>query len=225
MSNYNSNDNRADSNGSDHFDPAVTEAEQEFAYLEEKKPINRNMVVLLLIAVVGASMIYLMYLRGRFNADQQTPEQLQAAEAVNTFIKEGAGSIKQMEEQLARTERQVAVFQQDSSGQIALTDLKTNPFGFIASTPKTSVQAPAQIITPADPTDAVRLAVSKTKIQMILYSANNSSVTINNWVYKAGDRIVLDNIPFTVKSISAKDVVLSNQAGEFVLTAPGSQGL
>ena len=50
----------------------------EFVYTETSKPINRNAVVLLLIALVGASMVYLMYLRGRFNADQQTSSDAEA---------------------------------------------------------------------------------------------------------------------------------------------------
>ena len=227
MSNYNENDNRSASSAAEQFEQSTGDGEQGYTIAAPRKPINRNLVVLLLIVAVGTSLVYLMYLRSRFDADRQTPEQIQASEAVTSFMKEGVGSITQMQEQLSRTERQVATFQQDNSdGQIAAEDLKINPFSF--GDPKTAVAAVTVGQPKADgpdPADAVRLAVSKTKIQMILYSASNSSVTINNWVYKTGDRIVIDTIAFKVKSISASKVVLSHPMSDFVIETPGSAGM
>ena len=228
MSNFNQNDSRQGANAAEQFEQSLGESEQGYMGASPKKPINRNLVVLLLIVAVGSSLIYLMYLRSRFDADRQTPEQIQASQAVSSFMKDGVVNLAQMQEQLARTERQVAQFHQDNSdGQVAAADLKINPFSF--GVPKASA-APAASASQspqftADPADPVRLAISKTKIQMIVYSATNSSVAINNCLYKTGDRIIIDTIAFSVKSIAASKVVLSHPVGEFVLESPGSTGM
>lgn len=225
MTNHNLNDERADQNASEQ---ANADAEEAYGLPETKKSVNRNFVVLLLIAVVGASMIYLMHMRGQFNANQQNAAQAKSDEAVNQFMKDSEGSIDKLEQDLARTEKQVALFQQDTTaGQIDPGDLKLNPFSFgtpaAAKSTEQAVQAP--VASAMDPSDPVRNAASKAKIQMILYSTTNSSVTINNWVFRTGDRIELDAIPFTIKSIGAKSIVLSHPLGDFVVDAPGTQGM
>ena len=226
MSNYNQNDTRQGATAAEQFEQSLSDSEQGYMGASPKKPINRNLVVLLLIVAVGSSLIYLMYLRSRFDADRQTPEQAQASQAVSSFMKEGAVNLAQMQEQLAKTERQVALFQQDNSdGQVAADDLKINPFSFKVPVAPKITDTGGGGITVAETADPVRLAISKTKIQMIVYSATKSSVAINNSLYKTGDRIVIDTIAFTVKSIGASKVVLSHPVGEFVLESPGSTGM
>ena len=222
MSNYNQNDNRSGSSAADQFEQSLGASGQGYTDAPAKRPINRNLVVLLLIAAVGASLIYLMYLRSRFDADRQTPDQVLKTQAVSSFMSE-KGNIDTMQEQLARTERQVSLFQQDNSEvQVAVADLKINPFTFgEPKVPHISETRDQEL----DPAESARLAIGKTKVQMIMYSSRNSSVTINNFLYKTGDQVLIDNIPFTVKSISANKVVLSNPMGDFALETAGAAGM
>ncbi len=194
--------------------------DQEFTYAEQRRPINRNLVVLLLIAVVGAALIYLMYVRGRFNADSQTPELALANQQVAELMKDAPQSIQQMEKDLEKTRATVESFSKsNSTGQIPVDNLKINPFA-IAEQPKgqpTETKAVTAAPLLPDMRGDTRRAAEKAKVQMILYSPSGSTVQINNWVYKEGERITVEGVSFTVKTITRDMVVISNPDGDFTL--------
>jgi hypothetical protein len=190
------------------------EADQEFV-IETRKPVNRNLVVLVLIAAVGASLIYLMYLRGRFNADLQTPEQRQSSEAVQSFMAGATRSIDDLEAQLAATERAVKSFMQSSGeGQIPVEGLKVNPFDFEQSKqPVVRTGSSARVI---DPAELARAAVGKMRLGMIMVGSN-SSATINRQMYRVGDGLEVDGEAFVVKTIERGRVILTHATGDYTL--------
>lgn len=195
---------------------------EEFVIVEQKKPMNRSVVALILIAAVGGALVYFMYLRGRFNADTQTPQQKQTAAAVSDFMASSDSSIANMEKQLKTTEETVAAFQQNNSaGQVPLDGLRLNPFeldGQRAATPSNL----GETVTTADPQAVVKNALSKVQIQMILYSGASSTASIGDRVYKVGDRLDVGSVQFTVKSIKETSVVLTHPTGDYtVLVAQG----
>lgn len=187
----------------------------EFIAIDEKKPMNRSIVALILIAAVGGAMVYFMYLRGRFNADTQTPQQKEMAQSVSEFMDSSDSSIRQMELQLAQTEKAVAAFQQsNATGQVPLEKLRTNPFGTdMPQAAANQVAAPA-VVNTGDP---VQSALSKIKVQMILYSGPSSSANIGNRLVKVGDRVNVDQVQFTVKTITQTSVILSHPTGNYTL--------
>lgn len=197
-------------------------AEQEFVYTEEAKPFNRNLLVLLLIAAVGGSLVYLMYLRGRFTAGDETIALMKDQDTVNTFIKSANQDMQKLEDQLAKTKSTVESLQADP-GKGQVLDLKGNPFG----EPKAPKAAPAQgsPIPRSDPADEVNGALQKVKVEMIVVAGSSSSVQINNWVYKVGDTITVDAVTFAVKAISRDGVVLKHPLGDFKVGTASSKGL
>lgn len=220
MTNFNTQD---DQQSAGQFKDFAGGAEQEFTYTEARKPINRNMIVLILIAAVGGSMIFLMYLRGRFNADAQTQEQIEVSKQVTDFMANAPQSIKTMEAQLDKTEKTVAALQTSHAvGQVPASELKLNPFAFGEKQPA----APKSAMPSVDPMEDVNRALTKVKVEMIVYSGPTSSVQINNWVYKIGDKVTVDSVNFTVKSISRTGVTLRHALGqEYTVTTASAKGL
>lgn len=216
MTNYGQNNDNQDS-----LSPGGES--DDFVMVEEKKPMNTSVVALILIAAVGGALVYFMYLRGRFNADTQTPQQKQMTEAVSDFMANSDSSINQMDQELAKTEKAVAAFQQSNdAGQVPLNQLRLNPFEIEQPRSAAGTVAPLPRNTAPDPADVVRNAAGKVKVQMILYSTAGSSANIGNRLVKTGDRVEIDQVQFTVKTITQTSVVLSHPTGDFtVLVAQG----
>lgn len=186
----------------------------EFVFTEEKKPINRNMVVLLLIAVVGAAMIYMMYLRGKSQGGADDPTTAQKSQQVAEFMQKGEEDLKALDLSLQTMQTNVDVFTADNgAGQVPTDRLKVNPFQFEKQTSATAL--PTAVAMSDDPKVVAAKAAAKVKVQMITFSAQGSSCILNNKLCSEGDQIAIEQVPFTVKQIAKDYVVLQNTIGEF----------
>lgn len=213
----NKQDERGENQGSEHFLPSAGD-DQDFAFAEEKKPINRNMIVLVLIVVLGGGLVYFMYLRSSVEVEQ-TPASIEAGKQIDGFIQNGKANMDQLQKMLLNTQKVVEVFKQDSAeGQVPTEKLKTNPFQFEQS--RTNAGTPVQQIT-ADPAEQARLAAAKAQLQTILYSPNGSTCIINGRICSEGQKVTIDSVPFVVKEIGSDHVVLTNKllrpAGEYTV--------
>lgn len=185
---------------------------EEFVFAEEKRPINRNMVVLLLIAFVGAGMIYLMYLRGKGADGQDDPSVQEKNQKIAEFIQKGNEDLKVLDATITKMEKDVAVMTADNgAGQVPTHDLKTNPFLF----GKQPSELPAPGAPPEDPKVLAAKVAAKVKIQMITWSSGGSSCILNNKLCSEGDQITIDQVTFAVKRIAQDSVTLANNLGEF----------
>lgn len=193
-------------------------SEQEFSFVEEKKPINRNAIVLLAIALVGGALVYYMYQRGT----TAVPVNNEAVASAEKTLNEIQDPLKKIEADLSRTSDMVASFQDKSSeGQVPLERLKTNPFSLtVASSADTKVTE-----LTSDPAEAVRLAVAKVKVQTILYSSTNSTCFVNNRIYAEGQTINIDGIPLKIRAIQPDHIVLHHPLGRFDVALAGKTDL
>ena len=199
---------------------------EEFVFADDKKPVNRNFIVLLLIAAVGAGLIYVMYVRGRNQGSLVDAETQAANEKAKVFLESGADDLKELDKTLVEIDKQVNLFtNSNGSGQVKTEDLKVNPFSFEDKKPAAVAAKSLPIIQKGpDPGDIVRTALSKARVQTILYSPPRSTCVINKQMCSTGDRVTIDSVTFVVKTIAADHVVLSHPVADFTLTA-GRSGL
>lgn len=209
-----------DNQGSEHGDGQGS-AGEEFVFAEEKRPINRNMVVLLLIACVGAGMIYLMYVRGGGPASQDDPSIQEKSEEIAKFMKEGTEDLRKLDERLKIMEGDVGKMTADNgAGQVPTEAVTKNPFQF-ASQQSLPSELPAPGAPLEDPKVLAAKVAAKVKIQMITYSSRGSSCIVNNKLCSEGDQIAVDQITFVVKRIAQDYVMLANNLGEFKISLQG----
>ena len=65
MSNFpNQSDANAEHAGPDQFSEMPPGGGSDAIFVEEKKPINRNLILLVLLMLLGGTMVYFMYVRG-----------------------------------------------------------------------------------------------------------------------------------------------------------------
>lgn len=203
---------------------ASSAGEQDFSFTEEKKPMNRNAVVLLLIIALGGGLVYFMYMRSNVEVTQDAST-AEASQKIDTFITEGKQNMIKVEAMLQNTQKVVEVFnQKGSEGQIPTSSLKTNPFAFeekSAGQPKGA--APA---APLDPSELARAALAKAQLQTILYSqTGTSSCIISNRVCSEGQKVKIGEVDFQVETITPTSVTLKNASGSYPLELKGNNAL
>ena len=195
---------------------------EEFVFAEDKKSINRNAVVLLLIVLVGAGMIYLMYQRGKGAAGAEDASAQEQSKKVAEFVQKGAEDLKALDATLQKMEKNVEVMTADNgAGQVPTNNLKTNPFLF----EKKVSDLPAPGAPPEDPRVLSAKVAAKVQIQMITYAARGSTCILNNKLCSEGDQITIDQVTFNVKQIAQEYVILQNNLGEFKIGMRGGGGL
>src|SRR5437868_5287765 len=92
----------------------------------EKKPLNRNTLMLMIILVIGGAGTYFMYLRtGPSSAKAADPAAITAEVAINDFMKGGRGNITLLRRLLDGTARVVEQFKDYTNvSQVPLGELK-----------------------------------------------------------------------------------------------------
>ena len=208
------------------FNPSMPSAggdDSEAIYVEEKKPINRSLVLLLVLAVFGAAMIYFMVVRGGSRPGISDPKAIKANETVANFIMGGGATLKTLEEQVKSTDKIVAVFKNEpGKGQVAVEQLKGNPFTFAPEAdnikdPPSGTTPKEPLIRFIDPLAATVAARAKLQIQSIIYSERGSTCVINSRLYQQNQRVVIDGIAFTVEQIGANFVIFKSPLSHFKL--------
>lgn len=202
-------------------DDGFSSGGEEFVFTEEKRPVNRNMMVLLLIAVVGGGLVYLMYLRTRGGIDLDSEATKVKSQQVAEFMKKGEQDLKELDAVLQKMQTQVGVMESSpTASQVKTEDLRTNPFQVEKDAPPAEI-ARVPDNTPVDETRMAVMVLAKAEVQMITFSARGSTCIVNNKLCSEGDHITISGMQFTVKQIATDFIVLQNGAGEFKVTMKG----
>ena len=202
----------------------------EFMFEDEKKPINRNLVALLLIVLVGGGGLYVMYNRGGLG--NQTPPATAGDQEARDWLGGASNALGEMRRNLDETRRMVRVFDRiGKRPQVAVSELKSNPFSVMQSA------GPQIVETGAAGPDVEKLrkqvlAMEDMKglhVQSVMAAADkeHSSCVINKTVLRVGQQIVSGKTEFTIERVEASRsgsrVVLSAYGQQFIKTMEKSQ--
>lgn len=179
---------------------------------EEPRPANRNMMMLVGVALLGVAVVWFMYFR-------KGPESADAATAANTadqtitqFLSDGTRNIQQMEQMLRETERVVEQFRTyPSLAQRPLSDLRTNPFRF--QDVDTGQDAELLKRKREEERAAALKAVSALSLQSIMHSGSHKACMINSQLYREGEQVE----GFAIDRIDPDSVIVRRGAYRFAL--------
>jgi hypothetical protein len=180
---------------------------------EEKKPANKNMMVLVGVALVGVAVVYFMYFKKGPETAGAATQANQADQTITQFLSDGTRNIQQMEQMLRETEKVVEQFRTyPSMAQKPLSELRTNPFRFHdeAGVPEDAEMAKRKR---EEERAAALKAVSGLALQSIMHSGSHKACMINNQLYKEGQQIK----EFTIDRISPDSVIVRTGAYRFEL--------
>jgi hypothetical protein len=193
---------------------------EEFLFEDEKKPINRNLIALVLIVVLGGGGLCVMYSRGGLGS--QTPAGPAGDAEAMLWLDGAPKALGEMRRNLDETRRMVRVFDRiGNRPQVAVSDLKGNPFVRMPSLESQVAGAAAPDLTRLRKEQQIQLATEDLKglhVQSVMAAAANSTCVINKTVLRVGQQIVSGKTEFTIERVEA-----SRSGSRVVLSAYGQQ--
>jgi hypothetical protein len=173
----------------------VGQGDYSFVTTEQKKPMNRTMLVLVAALILGGGGLFVMKQRSgpsTATAAATKSESAAASKAINQFLDDGGKNLKLMEELLHNTEKVVEQFHNyPSVTQIPLSDLQKNPFRFADTTDDRSTKA--SDTAAAKKREEERLAALKAfnalTLQTIMHGETRRSCMINNTLVREGQQV------------------------------------
>ncbi len=179
---------------------------------EETQPQNRNLMVLLGVALVGAAVVWFMYFK-KGPASAEAASAAQADQTISQFLSDGTRNIRQMEQMLRDTERVVEQFRSyPSMAQMPLSELRTNPFRFHDMSGQPADADMARRKREEERAEALK-AVQALSLQSIMHSGNHKACMINNQLFQEGQQVN----EFTIDRISPDSVIVRTGAYRFEL--------
>jgi hypothetical protein len=184
--------------------------------VEEKKPSKwRGSQVLFGLIGLGLAGTYFMYVKTGPQNAAAAPQVQQAHKDVSSFLSAGPANVKTMEKMLRNTEKVIQQFlAYPAVTQVALEDLKTNPFlQAIATAKPEEVSEAAAAKQKEAERQAALTAVRSLNLQSVLVSERNRSCMVNNALYLEGQQVD----QFTIEKIAPGSVVVRRGAYRFEL--------
>jgi hypothetical protein len=184
--------------------------------VEEKKPSKwRGSQVLFGLIGLGLAGTYFMYVKTGPQKAAAAPQAQQAAKEVNSFLSMGPANVKTMEKMLRNTEKVIQQFlAYPAVTQVALEDLKTNPFRQQAAAAPTENENEAAAAKKKEAERQAALsAVKLLNLQSVLVSDRNRSCMINNTLYMEGQQVD----QFAIEKIAPGSVIVRRGAYRFEL--------
>ena len=181
----------------------------------EKKPSKwRGSQVLIGLIGLGLAGTYFMYVKTGPASASAMPATA-AHKSVNDFLTAGPANIKTMEKMLKNTEKVVQQFlAYPAVTQVALADLKTNPFRQTAVKAKADGVDENVVAKQREAEKQAALSAVRTlNLQSVLVSDKNRSCMINNAMYLEGQQVDT----FAIERITAASVVVRRGAYRFEL--------
>jgi hypothetical protein len=183
----------------------------------ETKPSKwRGSQVLIGLIGLGLAGTYFMYIKtGPQKATAAQQQAIAANKEVNDFLNGGPSNVKNMEKMLRNTEKVIQQFlAYPAVTQVALADLKTNPFRQSTDSAKPEgIDGALAAKQKEAERHAALTAVRGLNLQSVLVSDRNRSCMINNALYLEGQQV--EN--FTIERISANSVIVRREAYRFEL--------
>jgi hypothetical protein len=203
--------------GGEDLSDALAGGETEFVASDEsKQPGSQQFLILaLLLAVAGGGMWFMYKRQGPATARAaSTPEAAKAAETIKTFLNNGPGGIKAMQDMLKDTEKVVKQFlEYPSVTQVPLSDLHTNPFRLHLKGDDAAADADAEKKKKEVEKAEVMKASTALQLQSIVHSGSRKACMINNTLYAEGQQVD----QFTIEKIEASRVIVKSGAYRFEL--------
>src|SRR5689334_9480062 len=203
--------------GGEDLSDALAGGETEFVASDEsKKPGSQQFLILaLLLAVAGGGMWFMYKRQGPATARAaSTPEAAKAAETIKTFLNNGPGGIKAMQNMLKDTEKVVKQFlDYPSVTQVPLSDLHTNPFLLHDKKDASDVDADAEKKKKEQEKTEALKASQALNLQSIVHSGSRKACMINNTLYLEGQQV--DS--FVIEKIEANRVIVKTGTYRFEL--------
>lgn len=181
----------------------------EFMFEDEKKPVNRNLIALLLIIAVGGGGLYFMYQRGGLGVGAQSTEAVPEVIGDETQKKLGEMRLK-----LDETSRLVKVLERIGD-RPQVTKLKVNPFLQVADV---VVDNPGAAPEKNEALAQALRDVQGLQVQSVMALGENSTCVINKTLLKTGEKISVGTTEFTVERIEA-----SREGSRVILAACGQR--
>jgi hypothetical protein len=188
-----------------------------FVSTEEKKPVNRTMLVLLAVVALGGGGLYWMHARsGPSSAAAGNAAEAAAADkAISQFLDSGANNIQRMQRMLMDTEQIVEQFLNNPNvQQVPLSELQANPFRYAQSAPNSRVADEVAAKKREEERLAALKAFQGLQLQSILYGESRRACMINNTLVREGQQVE----GFAVEKISPNSVVVRSGEYRFELT-------
>jgi hypothetical protein len=182
--------------------------------IPEKKQANRTSIVVFAIAMVGLGGWYLMYLKSGPNAAAASAEAVAADKTITQFLKAGDRNIKDMQDLLRNTEKEVEKFRAyPNVKQVPLSDLKTNPFVHVVASAAPGADSAADAKRRAEEKAAALKEAQTLQLQSIVVSDKARACMISNSLYHEGQQVGA----FTIEKITPGMVVVANGTSKFEL--------
>lgn len=179
-----------------------------------KKPVNRNMMLMGGIMIVGLFVVWFMYFRGSPSAAQAGVSDA-AGEQIKQFLDND--NVNVMKQTLKETQQVVDQFRQTRS-QVPLQSLKSNPFRDGAPKNDTPV---VQHEDDGNEADRIKHAnadheLAALHLQSIVRGGKYRACMINNTLYREGQQVGI----FTVKKVTAHGVIVVYSKWQWELKMP-----
>jgi hypothetical protein len=194
-------------------------SESDFIADESRKPLNRNMIMLVMFVAIGAGGTWFMYQRtggpSAASAAAADPAVATAEAAVTDFMKGGRNNITLLRKLLDGTAKIIDQFRDYTNVmQIPLSDLKSNPFHF-ALAKAAAEQDPAEIAKKKreEQRAEVLKAAQGLQLQSVVIRGNRKACMVSNSMYQEGEAVN----GFLVEKISPNSVVVSRDGFRFEL--------
>jgi hypothetical protein len=183
---------------------------------EQRKPINRTLVVIMAAAALGGGALVFNHVRQGPAAAKAAPvmSTADAKKRISQFLDDGKGNVKVMEQMLHNTEKVVQQFANyPSVTQVPLGELKTNPFRQSSATPKDEANDPDLKKKLEAQRQAALKNVQNLQLQSVMKGEQRSTCMINNTLYREGQTVE----EFFIEKITPNSVVVRSNEYRFEL--------
>jgi len=185
--------------------------ENDFADSEEKRPLDRAMVLIAIITLAGAGLLYLMCSQTG-GGTPESPDVAAASRTVSDFLSDGARQLAAIQRTFSDTESLVHQVQKyPSATQVSLSQLSTNPFRY--AQPKQTVDIDE--VAAKQKKEQLRVsalqAVQTLHLQSVVSSSARRACMIDGAFYSEGQTAE----GFVVERIDTNSVILRQGDNRF----------
>lgn len=191
-------------------------AADDAAFVADVERPSRNVpLVILGILILGAGAIYLMHMKAGPRAAQASTEAVTAKATIDEFLNDGGKNLSAMRDLLKNTEKVIQQFAEyPSMTQVAVEDLKTNPFRMLAPQPAADDSAAAAARRLEEEKKKVMAELPSLQLQSIIHSGSVATCMISNRMLKEGDEIN----GFVIEKVNPDSVIVRKSRWRFSLS-------
>jgi hypothetical protein len=190
------------------------DVDSSFVVAENKKPISKSTVVMIVIILCAKAGMYFMYKRSAPSAAQAGDAK--AAQVIKQFMSDKEKNFSLMQKMLTETKSVVDQFMNyPNLKQIPLSELQTNPFavakpnddGNMSDARRKQLESEAEKVRDAEK-HAIAKAANGLRLMSVVTSGSRKACMINNTLYMQGQIVQADDLSFMIEDIAPNRVVV-----------------